>query len=76
MAILNCERLRKVVMLAGVFLIAGMFLEVIAHLLSSSVHLYFIQPLALGMVLASPAIMLMAVVLTLIPGLALKDCVN
>ncbi|MEJ2453181.1 MAG: hypothetical protein P8103_03375 [Candidatus Thiodiazotropha sp.] len=76
MAILNCERLRKVVMLAGVFLIAGMFLEVIAHLLSSSVNLFFIQPLALGMVLASPAIMLLAVVLTMIPGLTLKDCVH
>ena len=76
MAILNCKRLRKVVMLAGVFLIAGMFLEVFAHLLSSSVNLVFIQPLALGMVLASPAIMLMAVVLTLIPGLTLKDCVH
>ncbi len=76
MPILNCERLRKVVMLAGVFLIAGMFLEVIAHLLSSSVNLHFIQPLALGMVLASPAIMLLAVVLTMIPGLTLKDCVH
>ena len=51
MAILNCKRLRKVVMLAGVFLIAGMFLEVFAHLLASSVNLVFIQPLALGMVL-------------------------
>ena len=76
MAILNCNRLRKVVMLAGVFLIAGMFLEVFAHLLSTSVNLLFIQPLALGMVLASPAIMLMAVVLTLIPGITLKDCVH
>ena len=76
MAILNCKRLRKVVMLAGVFLIAGMFLEVFAHLLASSVNLVFIQPLALGMVLASPAIMLMAVVLSLIPGLTLKDCVH
>ncbi len=76
MAILNCKRLRKVVMLAGVFLIAGMFLEVIVHLLSSSMNLLFIQPLALGMVLASPAIMLMAVVLTMIPGLTLKDCVH
>lgn len=74
MVILNCKRLRKIVMLAGGFLIAGMFLEVIAHTLSSSVNLLFLQPLALGMVLASPAIILMTVVVSLIPGLSLKDC--
>jgi hypothetical protein len=72
--ILNCKRLRKIVMLAGGFLIAGMFLEVIAHFLSQSVNLVFLQPLALGMVLASPAIILMTVVVSLIPGLSLKDC--
>ncbi len=74
MVILNCKRLRKIVMLAGVFLIAGMFLEVIAHLLSPSENLVFLQPVALGMVLASPAIMLMTVVVSLIPGLSMKDC--
>ena len=56
MAILNCKRLRSVVMFSGALLIAGMFLEVIAHLLASSVNLVFVQSLALGMVLASPAI--------------------
>ncbi|MEJ2394095.1 MAG: hypothetical protein P8045_00085 [Candidatus Thiodiazotropha sp.] len=74
MAILDCKRLRKVVMLAGVFLIIGMFLEVIAHLLAPSVNLLFIQPLALGLVLASPAIILVTVIISLIPGLMLKDC--
>jgi hypothetical protein len=74
MAVLSCKRLRKVVMLAGVFLIVGMFLEVIAHLLSSSINLLFIQPLALGMVLASPAIVLVTVIISLIPGLMLNDC--
>jgi hypothetical protein len=76
MVILNCKRLRQIVMLAGGFLIAGMFLEVIAHLLSPSVNLLYLQPVALGMVLASPAIILMTVVVTLIPGLFLKDCTN
>lgn len=76
MAILNCNRLRKFVMLSGIFLIAGMFLEVIAHLLAASVNLVFIQPLALGMVLASPAIILVTVVLTLLPGFSLKDCAH
>jgi hypothetical protein len=74
MAILDCKRLRKVVMLAGVLLIIGMFLEVIAHLLAPSVNLLFIQPLALGLVLASPAIILLTVIISLIPGLMLKDC--
>lgn len=74
MAILDCKRLRKVVTLAGVFLIIGMFLEVIAHLLAPSVNLLFIQPLALGLVLASPAIILVTVIISLIPGLMLKDC--
>jgi uncharacterized membrane protein YjjP (DUF1212 family) len=63
-------------MLAGVFLIAGMFLEVIAHLFASSLNLAFIQPLALGMVLASPVIILLTVVISLIPGLTLKDCAH
>ncbi|MCU7798217.1 MAG: hypothetical protein KZQ73_07040 [Candidatus Thiodiazotropha sp. (ex Semelilucina semeliformis)] len=76
MAILNCKRLRRVVMLAGVFLIVGMFLEVIAHQLSSSINLLFIQPVALGMVLASPVIILLTVAISLIPGLSLKDCVH
>lgn len=74
MVILNCKRLRQIVMLAGGFLIAGMFLEVIAHTLSHSVNLLFLQPLALGMVLVSPAIILVTVVVSLIPGLSLKDC--
>ncbi|MCU7853959.1 MAG: hypothetical protein KZQ80_17305 [Candidatus Thiodiazotropha sp. (ex Monitilora ramsayi)] len=76
MAILNCKRLRRVVMLAGAFLIVGMFLEVIAHQLSSSINLLFIQPVALGMVLASPVIILLTVAISLIPGLSLKDCVH
>jgi hypothetical protein len=74
MAILDCKRLRKVVILAGVLLIIGMFLEVIAHLLAPSVNILFIQPLALGLVLASPAITLVTVIISLIPGLMLKDC--
>jgi hypothetical protein len=74
MVILNCQRLRKIVMLAGAFLIAGMFLEVIAHLMASSVNLLVIQPIALGMVLASPVIILLTVVISLIPGLSLRDC--
>ncbi len=74
MTILNCKRLRKVVMVAGGFLIAGMFLEVIVHLLPGSDALNFLQPLALGMVFASPVIILSAVVVSLIPGLMLRDC--
>jgi len=74
MTILNCKRLRKVVTLAGGSLIAGMFLEVIAHLLLGPGGSTFIQPLALMMVLASPVIILAVVVVSLIPGLTLRDC--
>ena len=74
MAIMNCKRLRKVVMLASVFLLIGMFLEVFVHLLVPFVDLMFIQPVALGMVLASPAIMLLVVVISLIPNLSHNDC--
>jgi hypothetical protein len=76
MVILSCKRLRRVVLLAGVFLIVGMFLEVIAHLFASPLNLAFIQPLALCMVLASPVIILLTVVISLIPGLTIKDCVH
>ncbi|MET0065499.1 MAG: hypothetical protein ABW076_04050 [Candidatus Thiodiazotropha sp.] len=76
MAILNCKRLRTVVMLAGGFLIAGMILEVFAHLMSVSVNLVLLQPLALGMVLASPVIILVTVVLSLVPGVSLRDCTH
>ncbi|MET0026216.1 MAG: hypothetical protein ABW101_01160 [Candidatus Thiodiazotropha sp.] len=76
MAILNCKRLRKVVMLAGMFLIAGMILEVFAHVMSLSANLVLLQPLALGMVLASPAIILVTVVLSFVPGVSLRDCTH
>lgn len=74
MSFLKCKHLRQVVILAGVLLIAGMFLEVIAHQFSATLNLLLVQPIALGMVLASPVVVLVAVVLTLIPGLSLKDC--
>ncbi|MET0089139.1 MAG: hypothetical protein ABW068_03800 [Candidatus Thiodiazotropha sp.] len=76
MAILNCKRLRKVVMLVGMFLIAGMILEVFAHAMSLSANLVLLQPLALGMVLASPAIILVTVVLSFVPGVSLRDCTH
>ncbi len=71
---LNCKRLRNVVMLAGVFLIAGMVLEVFAHVMSLSATLMLLQPLALGMVLASPALILLIVLLSFVPGISLRDC--
>jgi hypothetical protein len=72
----NCKHLRHVVSLAGVLLIGGMLLEVLAHLLVSDVNLLIIQPIALGMVLISPMIILLTVVITLIPGVSLKDCIH
>ena len=74
MSFLKCKHLRQVVILSGVLLIAGMFLEVIAHQFSANLNLLLVQPIALGMVLASPVVVLVAVVLSLIPGLSLKDC--
>jgi hypothetical protein len=76
MSFLNCKHLRRVVSLAGVLLIGGMLLEVVAHLLVSDVNLLIIQPIAFGMVLISPVIILMTVVITLIPGVSLKDCIH
>jgi hypothetical protein len=76
MSFLNCKLLRRFVSLAGVLLIGGMLLEVMAHLLMSDVNLLLIQPIALGMVLVSPVIMLMAVVVALIPGIRLNDCIH
>ena len=76
MSFLNCKHLRRVVSLAGVLLIGGMLLEVIAHFLVSDVNLLLIQPIALGMVLISPVVILMAMVITLIPGISLKDCIH
>ncbi|MCU7841966.1 MAG: hypothetical protein KZQ94_21675 [Candidatus Thiodiazotropha sp. (ex Troendleina suluensis)] len=76
MSFLNCKYFRRIVKLAGVFLIGGMLLEVIAHLMASHIILLLIQPVALGMVLISPVIILLAMVITLMPGTGLKDCIH
>lgn len=76
MSFLNCKHLRRFVSLSGALLIGGMLLEVLAHQLASDVNLLLIQPIALGMVLISPVIMLMTVVISLIPGVRLKDCAH
>jgi hypothetical protein len=66
--------MRRVVILAGILLIGGILLEVVAHWLVSSIGLLIIQPIALGMVLISPVVMLVAMVLSLLPGKRFKDC--
>ncbi|MES9825252.1 MAG: hypothetical protein ABW127_12575 [Candidatus Thiodiazotropha endolucinida] len=76
MSFLNCKHLRGVVTLAGVLLIGGMLLEVIAHWTASNFVLLFLQPIALGMVLISPLVMLVATALSLIPGKSFKDCIQ
>ena len=76
MSFINCKHLRKVVTLAGVLLIGGILLEVVAHWLASNIGLLIIQPIALGMVLISPVVMLVAMVLSLIPGKSFKDCIQ
>jgi hypothetical protein len=76
MSFISCKHLRRFVSVAGVLLIGGILLEVIAHQFVSDVNLLLIQPIALGMVLISPVIMLLTVVVTLIPGVSLKDCTN
>lgn len=76
MSFLKCKHLRSVVTLAGVLLIGGILLEVIAHLTATNVVLLLIQPVALGMVLISPVMMLLAMVLSLIPGKSFKDCIQ
>jgi Mg2+/Co2+ transporter CorB len=73
---INCKHLRKVVTLAGVLLIGGILLEVFAHWLASNIGLLIIQPVALGMVLISPVVMLVAMVLSLLPGKSFKDCIQ
>lgn len=74
MTILNCKRLRRIVMLSGSFLIVSMFAEVIAHLLSSSFATSYVQSVALVMLLASPVVMLLTIIVSLIPGVRLIDC--
>ncbi|MBT2971467.1 MAG: hypothetical protein B6D72_02330 [gamma proteobacterium symbiont of Ctena orbiculata] len=76
MSFLNCKHLRRVVTLAGVLLIGGIFLEVIAHWTASHFILLIIQPIALGMVLISPVAMLIAMAISLIPGKSFKDCIQ
>ncbi|MES9831709.1 MAG: hypothetical protein ABW157_22080 [Candidatus Thiodiazotropha sp. LLP2] len=76
MSFLNCKYLRRIVSVAGIFLIGGMLLEVVAHLLASDINLLLIQPIALGLVLISPVIILATVVVSLIPGVSLKDCIR
>jgi hypothetical protein len=76
MSFMKCKHLRRLVRMAGVLLISGMLLEVIAHLLISNINLLLIQPIALGLVLISPIILLLILVITLIPGLSFKDCIN
>jgi Mg2+/Co2+ transporter CorB len=73
MSFINTRHLRNVVTLAGVLLIGGILLEVLAHWLVSDIGLLIIQPIALGMVLVSPVVMLVAMVLSLITGKSVKD---
>jgi Mg2+/Co2+ transporter CorB len=76
MSFINCKHLRRVVTLAGVLLIGGILLEVVAHWLATNIGLLIIQPIALGMVLISPVVMLVAMVLSLLPGKSFKDCIQ
>ncbi|MEW8505120.1 MAG: hypothetical protein AB2598_00320 [Candidatus Thiodiazotropha sp.] len=76
MSFLNCKHLRRVVTLAGTLLIGGILLEVLAHWTASNFVLLIIQPIALGMVLISPLAMLIAMVISLIPGKGFKDCIH
>jgi hypothetical protein len=76
MSFINCKHLRRVVTLAGVLLIGGILLEVVAHWLAANIGLLIIQPIALGMVLISPVVMLVAMVLSLLPGKSFKDCIQ
>jgi hypothetical protein len=74
MATMSCKRLRQAVKVAGIFFIAGIFLEVFTHILPSPDNQMFIQSVALGMVLSSPVVMLFTMVVSLIPGLKMRDC--
>jgi hypothetical protein len=74
MAILSCKRLRQVVKVAGSILIAGIFLEVFTHILSSSDSQTMVQPFALGMVLSSPLIMLLTMVVSILSGRRVSGC--
>lgn len=74
MAILSCKRLRQVVKVAGSILIAGIFLEVFTHILTSSGSQMVVQPFALGMVLSSPLIMLLTIVVSIVSGRRVNGC--
>ena len=74
MAIMSCKRLRQVVKVAGSVLIAGIFLEVFTHLLSSAASQMVVQPIALGIVLSSPLIMLLTMVVSMISGRKISGC--
>ncbi|MET0065276.1 MAG: hypothetical protein ABW076_02925 [Candidatus Thiodiazotropha sp.] len=76
MLFLNCKYLRRAFSLAGYFLIGGMLLEVMAHLLASEAYLLTLQTIALGMILFSPVILLVVMVVSLIPGVNLKECMG
>jgi hypothetical protein len=76
MSFLNCKHLRRIVTLAGILLIGGILLEIIAHWMDSNFVLLIIQPFALGMVLISPLVMLVTMALSLIPGKHFKDCTH
>jgi ABC-type transport system involved in cytochrome c biogenesis permease component len=76
MSFITCKHLRRVVTLAGVLLIGGILLEVMAHWLATNIGLLIIQPIALGMVLISPVAMLVAMALSLLPGTRFKDCIQ
>ncbi|MEJ2404120.1 MAG: hypothetical protein P8171_07495 [Candidatus Thiodiazotropha sp.] len=76
MLFLNCKYLRRAFSLAGLLLIGGILLEVVAHLLASESHLLTLQTYALGMILFSPVLILVVMVVSLIPGINLKECMG
>jgi membrane glycosyltransferase len=76
MTFLSCKHLRRVVTLAGILLVGGILLEILAYWMDSNFVLLIIQPFALGMVLISPLVMLVTMALSLIPGKHLRDCTH
>jgi hypothetical protein len=74
MLFLNCKYIRRAFRLAGLLLVGGILLEVVAHLLAGEGGSLIVQPYAFVMILISPVVILVMMVISLVSGA--EDCIR
>ena len=77
MELVNCQNMRRIVMVAALLLAAGILLLVGSPVLPEKLSLYVLYT-AFPLLISSPLVMLIGLVLSLLPGSAdkLEHCIH